>query len=38
MATLPKTGLVTSAIVRDGVLKPRAFPHVQVDIATVWPD
>jgi Uma2 family endonuclease len=30
--------LVTSAILRDGVLKPRAFPHVQVDIATVWPD
>ena len=25
-------------IVADGVLQPKLFPHVQVDIAQIWPD
>jgi Uma2 family endonuclease len=28
----------TAASVSSGLLKPRAFPHVQVDISTIWPD
>jgi Uma2 family endonuclease len=27
-----------SAILAEGILKPREFPHVQVDIDTIWPD
>ena len=27
-----------TAILTSGVLKPRAFPHVQIDIAQIWPD
>jgi Uma2 family endonuclease len=30
--------LRTTAILREGILKPREFPHVQVDIAQIWPD
>ena len=30
--------LRTTAIVREGILKPREFPHVQVNIAQMWPD
>jgi Uma2 family endonuclease len=30
--------LATTAILRHGLLKPRAFPHVEVDIAQIWPD
>ena len=26
------------AILADGILKPRHFPDVQVDIAEIWPD
>jgi Uma2 family endonuclease len=25
-------------IVAEGVLTPRLFPHVTVDIASIWPD
>lgn len=35
---LEEKHLVTSAILMDGILKPRAFPHVQVNIAQIWPD
>jgi Uma2 family endonuclease len=28
----------TAAMLADGLLKPREFPHVQVDIAGIWPD
>ncbi len=31
-------GLRRTAILAEGLLKPRAFPHVQVDISTIWPD
>ena len=27
-----------SAILAEGVLKPRHFPNVQIDIARIWPD
>ena len=27
-----------SAILAEGVLKPVRFPHVQIDIAQIWPD
>jgi Uma2 family endonuclease len=27
-----------TAILAEGLLKPREFPHVQVDISTIWPD
>jgi Uma2 family endonuclease len=27
-----------SAILAEGILKPREFPYVQVDIDTIWPD
>lgn len=30
--------LLTSDILVSGILKPRAFPHVQIDIARIWPD
>ncbi|HEX3742357.1 MAG TPA: Uma2 family endonuclease [Bryobacteraceae bacterium] len=30
--------LRTSQILANGVLTPRLFPHVQIDIATIWPD
>jgi Uma2 family endonuclease len=30
--------LGTTAILTTGILKPRAFPHVQIDIAQIWPD
>lgn len=30
--------LCTSAVLSDGILKPREFPHVQIDIARIWPD
>ena len=30
--------LERSAILTAGVLKPRAFPHVEIDIAQIWPD
>ena len=30
--------LVTRAVLRHGILKPRAFPHVEIDIAQIWPD
>ena len=26
------------ALLAEGVLKPREFPHVQVDIDQIWPD
>jgi Uma2 family endonuclease len=29
--------LERSAILTDGILKPRAFPHVEIDIAQIWP-
>jgi Uma2 family endonuclease len=25
-------------LLKDGALKPRAFPHVEIDIAKIWPD
>jgi Uma2 family endonuclease len=28
----------TAALLAEGILKPREFPHVQIDIATIWPD
>jgi Uma2 family endonuclease len=28
----------SAAILAEGILKPREFPHVQVDIDTIWPD
>jgi Uma2 family endonuclease len=28
----------TAAILGEGILKPREFPHVQVDISSIWPD
>jgi len=30
--------LCTSAVLSSGILKPREFPHVQIDIARIWPD
>ena len=27
-----------NAILSQGVLKPTRFPHVQIDIASIWPD
>ena len=30
--------LCTSAVLNTGILKPRGFPHVQIDIARIWPD
>ena len=27
-----------AAILAEGILKPRAFPNVQVDISSIWPD
>jgi Uma2 family endonuclease len=27
-----------SAILAEGILKPTRFPHVQIDIAEIWPD
>jgi Uma2 family endonuclease len=30
--------LCTSVVLKDGILKPREFPHVQIDIARIWPD
>jgi Uma2 family endonuclease len=30
--------LCASAVLSDGMLKPREFPHVQIDIARIWPD
>jgi Uma2 family endonuclease len=27
-----------SSILAEGILKPREFPNVQVDISTIWPD
>lgn len=27
-----------TAILAEGILKPRAFPNVQIDIAQIWPD
>jgi Uma2 family endonuclease len=35
---LQNGGLISAAVVKDGVLKPRGFPHVQIDIAQIWPD
>jgi Uma2 family endonuclease len=29
--------LVTTAVLVDGILRPRAFPHVEIDIAQIWP-
>ena len=35
----PENGLYqTCAVLTQGTLKPREFPHVQVDISTIWPD
>jgi Uma2 family endonuclease len=28
----------TCSVLTQGTLKPREFPHVQVDISTIWPD
>jgi Uma2 family endonuclease len=30
--------LCTSAVLSEGILTPREFPQVQVDIARIWPD
>jgi Uma2 family endonuclease len=30
--------LRTTSVLTNGILKPREFPHVQVDIAQIWPD
>ena len=30
--------LATAALLREGQLRPTQFPHVTVDIASVWPD
>ena len=30
--------LLRSAILAEGLLKPTRFPHVQLDICTIWPD
>jgi Uma2 family endonuclease len=30
--------LLCNAIVSQGFLKPTRFPHVQIDIASIWPD
>jgi Uma2 family endonuclease len=30
--------LCTSAVLTEGILKPREFPRVQIDIARIWPD
>jgi Uma2 family endonuclease len=30
--------LQRQAHLAEGILKPRHFPHVQIDIATIWPD
>ncbi len=44
MASLPKTGTVTyeewlrMPLLADGVLKPKQFPGVQIEIAPTWPD
>src|SRR5206468_3628489 len=27
-----------SALLAEGILKPTCFPHVQIDIAQIWPD
>jgi hypothetical protein len=27
-----------SAVLAEGILKPTCFPHVQIDIAQIWPD
>jgi Uma2 family endonuclease len=35
---LDSGALRRSAILAEGILKPREFPHVQVDIDTIWPD
>jgi len=28
----------TCAVLTEGTLKPREFPHVQIDISAIWPD
>ena len=35
---LEDNALERTAILHGGMLKPRAFPHVQIDIAEIWPD
>jgi len=35
---LEEDRLVTTAVLVDGMLRPRAFPQVEIDIAQIWPD
>lgn len=30
--------LERTAIIHEGILKPRAFPHVEIAVARIWPD
>ena len=35
---LAEGNLRRSAILAEGILKPKHFPAVQIDIAEIWPD